>query len=130
MVPGVNALGAVLHLNLFPDHKALDQREIPACLAIATDAAEAERRYADVARERLRRVAIESGVHIEPVVRAALILRQDHVVRIAAEQSPHVAESERRPALALHHSVQLPSAQDEVERPCHVGAEPLSSAEG
>src|SRR5215472_1375222 len=130
MVPRVDTLRAVLQLDILFDRELLNQREIPARLSVPSDTAEAERGNANVIGERLGGVTIESGVYIEPLIRSALVLRQPDIVRIAREQRPHVAESERWAALPLHHCVQLPAAHKEVDRLRQVVAELFSLSEG
>src|SRR5689334_17510633 len=112
MVQRVQTLGSILHFDAFGNRQVLDERKVPARLTVASNPAETQRRDANVAGERLRRVAIEAA-HVEPVIDAALVLRQHDIVRIAREQCPDIAETKRRPTLALHYAVQLPSARNE-----------------
>src|SRR2546421_7678743 len=102
MVPRIQDLGAILHLQPLLDLEILDRREIPARLAIRPDSTEPKRREADVARQLLRRVLVESGIGVEPSVHVALVFWQVHIVRISGEQRPDVAKAQRRAALPLY----------------------------
>lgn len=127
-VPRIVGVGAELCLEGFADGEVLHDGEIPTVLAIAADAAEAERGLAVVAGELLVGVAVEAGIDVEPAIDVALRGGERDVLNVADEDG--VAEAERASGLDCHHCADLPAAGKEVDGLGHSAGEPAAAADG
>src|SRR5499426_2567632 len=128
VVEQVERLGAEAGVDALGDVELFAQRKVPALLVVGAQAAEPQREGANVAGQLLRRVAIEAGVDVEPAINVALISVELEVLDVAGEY--HIAETDRRPRLALYDEGDLPAADEGVGPVRQVVGELAPLAEG
>src|SRR5215475_10310578 len=128
VVEQVERLGAEAGVDALGDVELFAQRKVPSLLVVGAQAAEPQREGANVAGQLLRRVAIEAGVNVEPAINVALISVELEVLDVAVEY--HIAETDRRPRLALHDEGDLPAADERIRQARQVVGELAPLAEG
>ena len=108
MVQSVDAFGAKLKRQAFSYRGVLDDGKIPVIGAVTADSRKARTQGLQIRTELGSRVALKSGVDVEPAVHRALAVGNRNVGQISCKDG--VAEAQRRTALSLIDSRDLPAA--------------------